>query len=444
MFVYSLDTMIFKPRFSPALTAAFALCCVVASAQAQQKYHVGKINFDNLGGFTQGQLEDAAGVHHGDDITADDLSAAAQRLSDTGYFNNVGATLAGAVNNITVKFSVAPSTHNELMHAGFENFVWLTPEEIVTAIHARVPLYAGYLPEAGAATGLVEDALTQALAAKGVKATVRHTNVEPSLAHPERVMEFVVVQPSIRISNVKLSGVSKDLVPYLQKSVNATARTPFNDGLAGEQTSTAILTPLLDAGYADASLSGVAATPTVNPDESVSVVVSAALSAGDVYHVGKITFAGAPLMSADAFAAGAKLHAGDLASRKDLIATLEPLDAAYRRQGYMDVVASAAPTLDKTAHTVDYTVSVIPGEQYRVHEVTTQGLEGDAKAQADYARGFIMKPGDLYNPDYLTHFLKNNTALQALNGYSAGFKATADPTAHTVDVLITFYKGGAR
>jgi outer membrane protein insertion porin family len=84
-------------------------------------------------------------------------------------------------------------------------------------------------------------------------------------------------------------------------------------------------------------------------------------------------------------------------------------------------------------------VSVKPGEQYRIHEVTTNGL--DSAAQADFDRGFQMKAGALFNPEYVTGFLKNNTALQALRGYSAAYKAYADPDSHTVDLVLTFTNG---
>jgi len=105
----------------------------------------------------------------------------------------------------------------------------------------------------------------------------------------------------------------------------------------------------------------------------------------------------------------------------------------------MDVIINSSPTFDTAAHTVAYTVTVTPGQQYRVHQVTAKGL--DPAAQADFDRGYLMKEGALYNPEYLTKFLTNNTALRALNTYSASFKAYADPNTHTVDVVLTFFRG---
>jgi outer membrane protein insertion porin family len=103
------------------------------------------------------------------------------------------------------------------------------------------------------------------------------------------------------------------------------------------------------------------------------------------------------------------------------------------------VIVEAVPTADPAGHQVAYTISVKPGEQYRIHQVTTNNL--DPAAQADFDRGFLMKAGEVFNPEYVTGFLKNNTALRALEGYSASFKAYADPNTHTVDLVLTFARG---
>ena len=90
-------------------------------------------------------------------------------------------------------------------------------------------------------------------------------------------------------------------------------------------------------------------------------MLSAALNPGDVFRISSISFAGTPLLSAESFAASGKLHPDDVASRSLLLQTLAPLDAAYRRQGYMDVIVKAAPTSDPATHQVAYTVTVVPG-----------------------------------------------------------------------------------
>jgi len=412
---------------------AFLLVAAIPTAATGQ-YTAAKIVFNHPGPYSQAQLEAAAGMHKGTSFTADDLGNAAQRLVDTGFFTNVGATLAqGRYEAITVLFDIQPIERDAMVHVGFENFVWLTHAEIEAALQAKAPLFLDYLPENSPLEDVFNTALTDALAQKGVTAKVAHDTVEPTMQRPERLIDFWIASPSIHVANVKLSGVAVELAPLIQKYVNAAAKAAYS-----QSTADLILAPLLDAGYVQASLSDVSLAPTITGD-TTSVVLSASLNPGEIYHVSAIAFDGTPLLSADAFAATEKLHAGDIASRAQLLETLAPLDAAYRRQGYMDVIVQAVPTIDSAAHQVAYTVTVKPGEQYRVHELTAKNL--DPAAKADFDRGFLMKAGELYNPEYVAGFLKNNTALHALEGYGASYKAYADPNTHTVDLVLTFARG---
>lgn len=427
-----------------ATLAAFAPFVAIAQGAKSLTYTAGKIVFTNAGDFPQADLEAVSGMHAGSSFKPDQLSEAAQRLSDTGYFESVGAALDGMQNKVTVTFDVKPFDRAKLLPVGLENFVWLSPDEVAKGVRAKVPLYNGTVTEGSAQLDGVSDALTAMLKDKGVNARIAHETVEPTLEHPARVEEFRIASPKIVVTNVHLSGVQKDLVPYLQKAVNETARTAYNEGRAGVQTQDRVLGPLRDAGYSAAKLTDTSVVPTIGADGSVGVVVSGTLSAGEVYRVGKLAFAGTELVSAESFAKTATLHGGDVDSRKERLATLTPVDTAYRSKGYMDVVVLATPTFHDADRTVDYDVTVVSGDVYRVREIRTAGLDGDAKAQADFTRGFLMKPGDVYNPEYLRTFLKNNTALTSLNGYSASWKAAADPETKTVELVMTFYRGGAR
>jgi outer membrane protein insertion porin family len=327
---------------------------------------------------------------------------------------------------------------DHMLHVAFENFVWLTPAEIEAAIHAKFPLFNDFLPENSPHQDDIKAALTAALAAKSISAEVVSDTFEPTLRHPIRAITFSVSKPSIRIANVKLGGVTPGLVPLVQKSVNATAGTLYTEGPADQTTADRILAPLLDAGYVQAALTDVVPAPSAAANGEIAVVLSAKLIPGEVFQAAGITFTGTPLYAASDFTAAAKLHPGDIASRAALIASLAPIDAAYRRKGYMDVVVDAVPTLDAAARQVTYNVQVTPGEPYRIHEVTPNNL--DPAARADFDRYFLQKPGEIYNPEYVAGFLKNNTALRSFNGYAANFKAYADPNTHTVDLVVNFYK----
>lgn len=412
------------------------LSCFCAPFAICQTYTVGHTEFVNSGPYTHDELEAVAALHPGMHFTADDLIASAQRLADTGYFDDVAASLMGRFAAMTVTYQLKPASHDSMLPVGFQNLVWLTHDEIEAAVRAKSPLFRDSLPEGSPAQDLIRAALTEALAAKGVPASVTYETVEPTLQHPVREIEFRASKPFVRVANVKLAGVQPQLVPLVQRSVNDTARTPFAAGPDGLDTADRILSPLLDAGYIQATLSSLQVTASPMANDTVPVVVSATLSPGAVYKVSAIQFSGAPLLSAEAFAASAKLHPGDIASRKALLETLEPIDSAYRRQGYMDVTVIAKPTFHEETHEVAYTVTVSPGEPYRIDQLSAENLDPEAKAAFD--KVFLMKKGELYNPEYVAGFLKGNSSVVSLRRYIGNYVAYAHPKTHTVDLVVSF------
>lgn len=416
------------------LLVVVGLCtCVPGMAQV---YTAGTIAFVNAGPYAKADLESVAGIHPGTKFTADDLSVSAQKLADTGLFDDVTASLLGRFSAMTVTYELKPLAQESLLHVEFQNFVWLTHAEIEAAVRAKLPLFSDYLPEGSPDEDVIRAALGEALKAKGVDASVVYDTEEPSLEHPVREIAFRVSKPFVQVANVKLGGVTPELVPYVQKSVNQTARKPYLEVPPGLSTADQILAPLLDSGYLQASLSGVQVTPAADQNGVTGVVVSATLDPHEIYKVSTISFAGSPLLSADQFAAGAKLHPGDVASHSALLETLKPLDAAYRRQGYMDVTVEAKPTLNGEAHEVSYAVSVSPGEQYRINEVSTENLDPEAKAA--FEKVFLMKKGELYNPEYVAEFLKNNSSVKVFAPYVGNYVAYAHPKTHTVELVVTF------
>jgi len=411
-----------------------------ASMNAVAQYTVAKVVFKNSGPYRQADLEAALGVHSGQKLSVAGLQAAAQQLIDTGYFDDVGAGVEGTLAAAQIVITLKPLPVEQLTPTGFENFVWLSPEELTAAVHQAAPLFHGALPDAGNQADAINAALASALAAKGADAKVTHTTIEPSTEQPMRAVEFRVERPVVRVHNIAVQGASAEMAAAIEARAQKLRGTIYNEGLTGETTQGRLLAPYNDAGYLDAKLTGVHYTTTATSGAVVDVDVTATVDEGAPYRVASIDFAGTPLARPTMLTAAAKLHPGDIASRKLLLATLEPVDVAYRRQGYMDVVVQPGPVLDHTAHTVAYTVTVIPGEQYRLRSVNATGL--DPAARKDFDRGWTMKAGDLYNVEYVTSFLKNNTALQALGAYSFAYKAVADPQTHTVDLALTFVRAG--
>ncbi len=193
-------------------------------------------------------------------------------------------------------------------------------------------------------------------------------------------------------------------------------------------------------GYLDAAVLSVThAAPQVTPT-SIDVDLTATISEGEPYRISQLTWPGSDIMSAADFNKQVKLKPEDIASQLALRQSLAPLARAYYAKGFQDAKIQAPATLDRATHHVAYTIRVVPGEQYRLHTVKAVGLSDDQRKQFDSA--WHMNAGDFYDINYMTEFLKKNSSLQSLRGYSATWKALSDPNTHLVDLTITFVKGG--
>ena len=419
---------------------ATAVLCLIASTTLAQQYTVKNLVFNGKTPYSQEALEAVCGLKPGDTISKADLQSASQRLVDTGAFQDLQSSLDGPVKAISVIFKIQGVDSSRLLTATFDNFVWFEPSELASELQKAVPLFNGTVPEAGNQTDAVVSALKKMLAGKGVDATVTFEPVAPSPRQPLRLAEFHVTKPSVRFHALMLSGVAPPFSDSLNKLSTTAPGQPYYEGLVPISVTNVVLSVYRNAGYQASKLTSITRKIAASDGSTVGVDVAATVEPGDVYHLSKLDWPGSPVMSAEGFAADAEIHPGDIASQKAVLASLNRLEAAYRNKGYIDAAVTATPQLETASHQVAFTIAAIGGEQYKLHQVTPVGLS--AAQQKDFDSAWKMQPGDVFDEDYAASFLKNNSAIASFNGYSAGFKTIADPDAHTVDLIMTFVKGG--
>jgi outer membrane protein insertion porin family len=418
-----------------ALLFASALFCLT-SLNALAQYTIAKVVFDGKMPYSQADLEAASGLKHGDHLTKDVLQATAQRLVDTGAFGDLQATLDGPVKAVSVIFKVKPVDDSRTLAVGFENFVWWQRDELTTEIHRRVPLFNGSLPEAGSLQQTVHDALQQMLTEKQVTATLSAKIYDAVPGSPARTIEYRIEAPEIQLHSIKLAGVSEDQMSEIGKIMLSLEGSHYNEGLNGSAITDRILDVYRNAGFLDSSIDHPNRTITIPAPGRIDVDFSAAIEPGKLYHVSKIDWAGSPLLSSKDFSGASKLRPGDVASQRALRASLDIIDTAYRRQGYLDVSVDVAPQLDVTSHLVAYTVAVASGEQYHFHEIQAVGLAPDSRRTLDAA--WKLHPGDIYDSSYLERFLKANVAQPYLQPYSLTYRIVREPDTHLVTVIFIF------
>ncbi len=424
-------------RFLPALCAL--LCVFSRTAQAQ--YTIGHIVFRGNTPYSQTDLEEATGLKVGASIKSADLQPSAQRLMDTGAFDDVQATLTGSVRSVNVVFDIKPAAQSGFLAVSFENFVWWQPDALISEVHRRVPLFHGRVPEAGNQQQAVQDALKQMLAEKGIAATLSSSAIESGPGHPERTLNYRIDKPDINIRSISLTGVSASMSPAVNKVTDALTGQRHREGIAGNGARDSILAVYHNAGYLGASLGQFDRSITMTDPQHVELALSATVNEGGVYRVSALEWPGSPLITSKDFNDAAKLHAGDIASQAALLASLLPIDFAYRKQGYMDVGVDAAPKLDTAAHRVAYSVSVNPGRQFHMGKLEIANATDEQRAQI--AAAWKMHAGDPFDQTYIPSFLSHNwKLLPSLNGYSGAWKQTATVDTQIVDVVVTLVKGG--
>jgi outer membrane protein insertion porin family len=420
-----------------------ALLLLASFAAAHAQYSVASITFKNAGPYTTPELLHASGLATGQLLSQNSLPSAAARLLNTGLFLDaeISYTGTGKVRGLVV--DLKPIALGKLLPASFENFAWFTPDELTAGIHAHVPLYRGAASDAGTLPDDIQSALQQMLTAKGITATLSHTIIEPTNIHPLRTVSFRIEQPSVRLLTVHLSMVSPPgavaaLTPGLQQAVNLAPRHPYNEGLSGLTLEDTLLDPFRRAGYIQSALDNLQRTVAPSPtDPKVFLVTyTARIVTGDPWKIAALIWTPTPLYSAADFARDNKLHPGDPANDTALLTLEAAISAAYLSHGYMDVYVLPHPLADRAAHAVTYNLEPIPGDVYRLHTVTPTGLSPEALQE--FNANWQMKPGDVYNPEYVSTFVKANKSLPLLSTYAGGFKASADSQTHLVDLTITF------
>ena len=425
----------------PIRRALSTLLLLAPLAAHAQTFTIASIVFTHPGPYTNAELLTASGLAPGQPLAEDTLPTAAQHLLDTGLFSDATINYTGSPKSLTIHVDLKPIPLEKLLPASFENFVWFTPDELTSGIHALVPLYRGIASDAGNLPDAIQSALQQMLTAKGITATLSHAIIEPTNLHPQLTIDFKVDTPTILFAQANLTGLPDALKPDTLRAIQRLDGGAYNEGRTGTTIEDTLLAPARSAGYLNASLQNIQRSPAPTSN-GIAVTYTATFVPGDAYKVSTLTWNPTPIYSAADFARDAKLHPGDPASDSALHATEAPITKAYLLQGYMDAYILPNPVLDPTAHTVAYTLTAVPGDIYHLGSITIVGLSPQARSLFD--ADWQLKPGAPYSDLAVNAFLIKHAAQPAFRTYTPTFKAIGDPQSHLVDLTLTFTPNGSK
>jgi len=416
------------PRNASFLAPVFA---VTASLSAQtQVWTPAQIVYKGAPQYQPADLDKVLALRLGGQLGTADVDPALQRLADTGLF----ADIRYAIDNRAIVFTLTPQPGSVMLPAIYSNFVLFQPGELTPLVHARVPLFNGKIPAAGNLQQSVQDALTAILKEKGLADAA-----VDSLASAGG-MVFSITNPAVQVRSLQVEGVSPIAQAKVAEVQKAIAGSDYEHG-SEDAARKRLEDAYKDLAFLDVAIDPPArSAPAVTPGK-ILVDLTTGAHEGAQYHLARLELPVTSIVPAADLEKAATLKPGDLATRIELLATASRVDRQFTRHGYMDAKFSATTTKDTSAHTVVYTLSVVPGEQF--HQASVKALNLTPEQQRDFDSAWKLRPGDPYDEDYVATFLKQNRNLKSLTGYSATYKQAAHLDTHEVDLTLTFVKGGS-
>lgn len=409
--------------------------------------------------YTDKEILAASGLEFGQNAGDGDFKEAVQRLGNSGMFSNVVYTFSSkGRTGVKLELQLGDVDASKLVPAHFENFVWFTDSELLTALQSRVPLFKGLLPLGGNLSDHVSEALQAILTEKHLPGRVEclgeahDQNGGPLIGVACRVEEV-----SILIHGFEFPGATPEQSALLTTAARRAIGGNYARSNLAALTKFDLLPVYLKLGYLKAAFApsdaGVVAKPVAQPggqpvpqtapapDEQgpaeIQVDAIMPVTPGKVYSTSGVEWKGNSAIPTSELAPLLHLPVGHPADAVRLLADIAGVNKLYRSRGYMVAQIKPEAQFDDEKSTVHYDVSIVEGDLYRMGEFDILGLDTQAKARMVAA--WTLRQGQPYNADYLKKYL-NDTGRLLPRGlqWATTVHETPDAKDKTVDVEIHF------
>lgn len=340
---------------------------------AQTTYRPKSFVFEGAPNYTHEELLNAAQLKDGEAYTGPQLNEHAQLLVDTGLFDNLDFKFVG----YDILFHLTPS--KTLYALRLQNVPALAGVDYDAELKARIPLYRGLVPTEGGLLNTARTTIMDILKAHGVQAFLEANPYTDPKAHEVTAMSLTITAPDVRIGAIRVAQASgaAQSDPKINEILARIAGGAFQTHSTQTQIEESVAVYLREKGYLEAEAHATPdAAPQITP-QAIVVPYQLTVQTGDLYLLSGIHLAPGLLVSQEDFDKQAKLKAGDAADGAHVRNNWTYLTLQYHSKGYMKASIDAKPTLDKSAHTVSYTVNVDPGPVFTMGKLTVGNVAED-------------------------------------------------------------------
>ena len=396
--------------------------------------------------YTDKEILAASGLQIGQPAADGDFKEAAQRLGDSGLFSQVVYRYSSSGDGVKLELQLADTGQNKLVPARFENFVWFTDGELLSALQLRVPLFKHLLPLTGNLPDRVEEALQAILTQRDFPGRVDYLREgQDQNGGPLIAIDYRVEEVSILIHGFEFPGASPEQSALLTTAASRALGGSYTRSGLAAIAKFDLLPVYLRRGYLKATFgtsdARVMPPPASAPDEQASAELEVdaivPVTPGKIYSTSGVNWRGNSAISTSDLAPLLHLPSGQPADGVGLLRDIENIGKLYRSRGYMAAQIKPDTQFDDDKSTVHYDLNIVEGDLYKMGELEILGL--DTQATAHMRAAWTLREGQPYNADYLKKYLSDTGQLLP-RGVHWGVTVHETPNAkdRTVDVEIRF------
>jgi len=424
-----------------ALVTAVALSNNASAGQPQTSastQNIGVIRVTGQKKFSAEQVIAATGLKPGQAFTVKDLDAAAERLGKSGAFPDVSYSYVPQDGQIAVEFKVEETT--KFRECVFDNFVWLTRDEIQAGLKKELPLFIGVVPETGQMLDDISQVLEKLSKEKGVSVHVARRIDQLAIGDPNWSHLYSAQGAEVKVQSVRFTGTLTVNPNDLQKEASGLIGREFSEFQSSLFGTVRLLPYYREHGYLQAKVETQAPKILSHVDGSSEYVVETvyAVTEGSVYHWDSPEWSGNVAIAPANLEAATGMKPNEIANGKRIEEGWEAVQKEYSKFGYIEAKISSEPLFDVQNLRVRYRVLVKEGIQYHMGTFTVSGVPQEV---ADHLKDrWRLKPGDVYDGTYQTDFVKKEVfpAVQGAGarGVKVGVLTTPNREQRVMDVTV--------
>lgn len=348
------------------------------------------------------QIIATTGLRVGDTASDDDFKKATRELGETGFFGNISYSYAFSPAGTKLEFQV--TDNDKLIPVHFENFVWFSDDELISAIHQRLPLFEGQVPVGGDFAEQLSDVLQGLLMQRNLGARAQYLREAEGDDGPITAINFRVEGINIHIRNFSFPGSAPDDQTALAAAAKRLLGTEYLRSQVALFAKATLLPIYYQRGYLKASFAGPQAKVAQEDQDETQVDVTVATTPRTQYKVTKFEWEGNEAVPAQKLQSFVKLQPDQVANASLLDAGLQEIHKFYGTLGRMTEYVNPELVFDDNGGTVAYKLNVHEGEVFHMGDLEILGL--DPKLVDKLQDAWTLRAKDAYDSSYPKRFIE--------------------------------------